>query len=276
MASGNNRRSGAKGVRGRGSSSRSTNQDNITLELNIPTDLNEQMSPAFSSLIEKVNGILTNIKKHMDSQMLEMQNAFVANISEYEKKIKTLEKQVVKLEEDNCKLNEKIDFIEQEQLNNKLIMSGKEVHEAFANIPQEVPLHEASTWVAENILTEKCGLAANSFNIVEASRLGKKPTDGIDSRPIILTVDDAVSKREITNSIIKMKSKSLYINECLTKRRRDLYKKLLALRKTNPNMKMKLFTKMGLIHVKLNDSTRATKLYNSKDVESFISRLIPC
>ena len=55
MASGNNRRSGAKGVRGRGSSSRSTNQDNISLELNIPADLNEQMSPAFSSLIEKVN-----------------------------------------------------------------------------------------------------------------------------------------------------------------------------------------------------------------------------
>ena len=112
---------------------------------------------------------------------------------------------------------------------------------------------------------------------MSASRLGTTPNpenhQQDDKRPILITVDNIKSKRNITNAIIKLKSKKLFVNECLTKQRRSLMKNLLEVRKISECKKeIKIYSRNGIIHAKFkNENTR--KIINQADVQEFLSKM---
>ena len=239
-----------------------------------PKFLDKKTESDLQSIKNTFDTQLKKLKEQFDTQLAEAEKNFINSITNYLSRLNNLEQKATKLENENKTLLAKIDDMEQNQLNSSIILSGDNIVKQFKSIPGEIPKYEQPTWVASEILEKKCNLRKEDFLILSASRLGHKPDNTQeDKRPIILNVDNIKSKRNIISAIIKLKSKTLFVNECLTNRRRSLMKNLLEVKKTSDRKKeIKIYSRNGIIYAKYRNEN-ARKILTQTDVQEFLSKL---
>jgi hypothetical protein len=272
-----------KGVRGRGRAKGKTSNPITTMSDddldNFSIQQDDDLQSAVYSLKDLFSSKLKKIKEEFNSQLANIEKAFGDTLSECSAKILSLESKVNKLENENESLKDRLDDMEQRQLSDTIIISGKSVKEALSAVPNDIPNFKKSTWACVKVLND-FGIKKDEYNILSATKIKSKPTANNVSRnesssAIIVTLDDVISKRNIMSGIIGAKSNKLYVNESLTKKRRHLLKKLLEFRKTVKGVRMRVYSKNGNITVKHGDNLESVSVIrNNNDSDKIIAKLL--
>ena len=257
--------------------------------LSLPPGLDKKSKDLCDSLMNHINRELANIKTVFQNQLDEsintLKNTFETSLLQFTEEITSLRMKVDELKEENAELKTQMDCLEQRQYSNTLVISGESLVQLEKKCPPNTDDYEKPMLIIHKILSDS-GLKPENYSIISAYRLGKRNmtkngakknnrngAGNEDNRPIIIEVDDGLSKKIICNAIIKTKS-TVYVNEFLTKRRQQILKDILSLRKTNKSLLSKVNTRNGVIYIKSDAFKHPIKIYDQNTFEEFVSRLV--
>ena len=123
-------------------------------------------------------------------------------------------------------------------------------------IPAETD-NEDTSEIIVSLVNKYLSLKISSNDINISHRLGSTTSK---KRPIIVKFFSRVLKNNIQSSCIKQLTdkalKDLYVNEHLTTKRKSLFMFLRQIRKSEPDIFKQLYTKDGIIIVKLKESDK--------------------
>ncbi|CAG9820757.1 unnamed protein product [Phaedon cochleariae] len=148
-------------------------------------------------LLKEVNNNLTTKIEKIDQDLKTISAKVSQEIEETKDKVTTLETE-------NSELKRRIEETERKLKSNNLIVYGiKEDNlETTASLVDEI----------EKIIKEKLELNLNSSEITNTYRIGK---DKGKKRPILVTINSQMRKREILKNCYKLKGTNIYISEDL-------------------------------------------------------------
>jgi hypothetical protein len=216
---------------------------------------------------------LKSIKNRFSKQLDEMKEAFESTINDLQQNYENLLSSFTRLEEKNKILENRIDHLEQKELKNNIILSGKLVTDFAAKSPANA--ENKSLWAVHQILSNKLKLQQKKDYIIEnAFRLGTPQNGSTDIRPIMMIVDDNISKKNIFKAVTQAKIKGIYVNESLTERRKHILKNILKTRKASKKY-LQVFTIDGNIMVRRNKEDKKTeKISTETDLQKILDYLI--
>lgn len=139
---------------------------------------------------------------------------------EKDEKIEKLPDRVNSLEDTVSKLENQLDDVEQYERRDTIIISGPV-------LPKEQN-HENPTDLVVKAIKDNLHINLNHADINVAHRLGSKTQN--KERPVIVKLLNRSKKSEIMEACVKVKP-SLYVNESLTPKRRNIFNTVWATRK---------------------------------------------
>lgn len=245
----------------------SASQENATVE----------SLPAPSIDDADLDGMSEEAKKIVNILFSKLTEFFSSDNEKKNKRIAKLEEDVVSLKSSLDLLQEKFDLQEervetalQEQIKGTLILSGE--------IPICTPNENCSDVVVKSF-HDSLHLNINPADIISASRVGTpKRENEIDKRPIKFSFNyssNADHRKDITMALARVKPK-IYLNEYLTPYKQDLLRKVRENRRLFPESIKQCYVNDGVIVIKkLSDSGRNTKIKTQKDLNNFLSKIVP-
>lgn len=181
--------------------------------------------------------------------------------NEKDEKIEKLQSKVTSLEDTVSRLENQLDDVEQYERRDTIIISGPA-------LPREQN-HENSTDLVVNTIKDNLHININHADINVAHRLGSKSQN--KERPVIVKLLNRSKKSEIMDACVKVKP-SLYVNESLTPKRRNIFNTVWGIRKKNKELFQQCYTRDGKIFVKLKTSTQKHMITTEKSLSIFLDK----
>jgi len=217
----------------------------------------KQIKCSFNESLEAIEKRLFSKIDHLYSEL--------ASIKENQKDLRA---ECSTLKKENMDLRLELDRVEQASHTKKFVLGGEMITE-FVNASKDT-LRDSS----ELFLNKKLGIDIGQFNVTHATRLGARTEGKPDKRPILLEVDDTFTRTQAFRAVISKKSRSLYISEYLTQRRRGLMNSLLSLKKAHPSQITRVFSRQGIVQIQLKNSDLPTKINDQGDLDRCARKII--
>ena len=228
-----------------------SDSDPDTTEL---SDLYDTLSEESQVLVKILKAV---IAKEFKSELKMLKDQITAKDSQIEK----LNLEVKHLNNKVDDLESHLDSVEQYERRDTIIINGPGVpHENHEENPVSLVVDTLKDKLKYNMKVE---------DISVAHRLG--PVHQHRTRPLIVKLVNRSQKYDIVGACLKMKP-DLYINESLTPRRWNLFKKILDIRKQHRQKFQQCYTKDGKIVVKLRNSTVKHVIVNDRSFNEFLDK----
>ena len=154
---------------------------------------------------------------------------FEEMLAERDKKINLLEKEIAIVKKTMSNFEEKCDEAESSERRNDLILSGQDI--------PATKVGENCVQVASVIFKEKLNIVTDPKNIIQASRIGRKPINQTtDKRSILVKLGNNDLKVDVLKSCKTVKPQGLYINENLIQKRGTILYGLRTAKKKFPDV----------------------------------------
>lgn len=209
----------------------------------LPTD-DAEITDLLASLPKDSKTLVKIMKVIITKQFRAEMEMLREEINKRDFVIQELSDELKDLKDHVSTLESHIDRVEQYERRDTIIVSGP-------SLPAEAPTEDATSVVLAT-MKDQLKLVIKPEDVSVSHRLGASQPDR--NRPIIVKLVNRSLKQDIVNACIQLKPK-LYVNESLTPRRLELFKKVLAIRKVHRDKFQQCHTKDGNIIVKLKHST---------------------
>ena len=200
------------------------------------------------TLLPAIVTFFQGYEEKMREMMDKMREDFTAIITESDKKVSALEREVVGLNKKITKLEERIEEADAYERRDTLIISGK-----------KVPLFqegENSADLVVKTVKDNMNLVVSPNDISVAHRLGAKPRDQRpDQRSFIVKFCRRETKRNVLLAARRTKPNDIFINESLTPQRHEIYQCLRRAKREFPEKVNGCSTIDGSIYVWVKSST---------------------
>lgn len=212
------------------------------------------LSEESKTLVKILNTIISKQFKAEIDMIKKDLNSKDDKIAELNTEIKELKNKVHDLEVN-------IDNTEQYERRDTVIISGPLLP------PETRP--ENSVHTVTSAIKEHLKINVNENEISVAHRIG--PVNSQRTRPIIVKLVNRSLKYDLIGACIQLRPQ-LYVNESLTTKRLNLYKKVLHLRKSHKEKFQQCHTKDGKIIIKLKNSTVKHTIVDENSLMSFLDK----
>ena len=203
------------------------------------SDLSDMLGSLSKESKTLVKILKTVISKHFKTEMDLLRDQIIKK----DTVIDSLQSEVKDLKDKVSSLESHVDRVEQYERRDTIIISGP-------SLPSETPTENASD-VVISAVKDILKLNIKQEDISVAHRLGTAQP-GRD-RPIIVKLVNRSLKYDVMGACIQLRPR-LYVNESLTPKRLEIFRKVLAIRRQHRPKFQQCFTKDGSIIVKLKHS----------------------
>lgn len=225
---------------------------------------NDNLSDLFSgkTMSEDAKIIIGVLSEKLD----DVSNQFAALLQEKEKRISSLEEEVVLLRGSLSKFEERLEDSEAKERKDILLLSGEAVPHSEAG--------ENCTLTVQSVLKEKLSINILPSDILSANRLGtKSKSQGPDRRTIAVKFKKTELRDDIVASCKSVKPRKIFFNECLTPTRSTILFALRQAKKKFPNKVSGCGSINGRVFVWVKPLTEGASTRNSKTFINTYSRL---
>ena len=241
------------------------------------TFINTVVGDTFNQIFDqKLETIKQEVEKSVMKAVEKLIHPLLERIEKTEEMVKSYENKVTELEKHLAKKDSEIESLENNlsELKNefytlKKLQDCNEANAIADNLfiygPSLVINGEITADSVRNLIRDTTKVSIPSRNFLSVYKVGKKPDEGIDKRPIKLRLSDRATKYEIMQAFRTAKPQGLFISEELTKTRNSLFYKLRKLRKIT-NIPKFVWTRDGIIKAK---KAAEGKTYNIENIDDF-------
>ena len=216
-----------------------------------------------------------HIVDFLSVQQEEMFSKFTSLLQEKDVRINQLESDLKSIKSYVKKFEEKCDDVESNDRKNDIIISGGDLPIVSEN--------ENSSNVARDVIKKKLNVIVRPTDVVNAYRLGKKPsTQQPDRRNLLVKLSKGDIKQDLYSACRTVKPKNLYINENLIQKRSHILYCLRRIKKEYPDKisgcnsnDMKVFVWVKPPNPNMQDARNSRVTINSfQKLEDFCSDVL--
>lgn len=175
--------------------------------------------------------------------------------------IDVMKNEIQELKSKVQELETNIDNAEQYERRDTVIISGPVLP------PESRP--ENTVDVVKGVIRDHLKINLNDSEISVAHRIG--PVNSQRPRPIIMKLVNRSMKYDLVGACVQLKP-GLYINESLTPKRLNIFKKVLHIRKEHQDKFQQCHTKDGKIIIKLKNSTLRHTIVDDNSLMTFLDK----
>ena len=218
---------------------------------------------------------LKEIKKSFDAALEAIENSFIDKISKLNQELITVQEkqeeltsECAVLHKENSQLRLELDRLDQARNARKVVLGGEVVSKYISKSKGDLQL------AAERLLEKELEVEPCDLNVIHVARLGSRVEGKPDTRPLLVEAGDSFLKHKIFKKVIQRRSRSIYVAEFLTQRRRRLLESLLKLKKAHPTKIKRAFSKHGVVTLIMSNSDKEIRINTEGDLDRCARQLI--